>query len=95
MKKKSYFKRSLGITGKFNALAIILVIFTSLVTSYVLSEREKTKAFNSQLEHGNIVTQLISGLSEYALYSEDEAAINSILNAIDHQDFIRLSLFRG
>lgn len=88
------FNKTFSITEKFSILAVILVAATTITITLHHSIREESKAFDSLLEQGQAIIQLVSKLSEYALYSEDEETLTSILNSVEHLDASYFGLLR-
>ncbi len=70
---------NLSLATKLNLLSIMLVLFTALsITGYEI-KREQDIHFQSLLEHGIELTEVISKLSQYALFTEDRQALKNIL----------------
>ena len=74
--------KGLGLTAKFNMLSIMLVVFTALAVSLYEVRREQSNHLISMIDHGREVSGILAKFSEYALFTEDEDTLKSIIIAL-------------
>lgn len=86
--------KGMGLTTKFNMLSIMLVVFTALAVSFYEVRREQNNKLDALISHGKEISGIIAKFSEYALFTEDEDTLKSIINSIDNERVSYISLLR-
>jgi two-component system, sensor histidine kinase and response regulator len=72
----------LGVMGKFNVLSISLILATALgLAGYELS-REYENNRRELLHHGSSVLSMVALNSEYAIYTEDDRALQTVVDSL-------------
>ena len=71
-----------GLSAKFNLLSFMLVLLTAIAISTIDFNRDRKSRIQSLIEHGEEVSGVIASLSEYAIFTEDEETLNTILNSV-------------
>ncbi len=85
---------NLGLITKFNLLSISLVLFTAIaLTSYEIKSEQNSHS-EALLEHGTELTEVISRLSQYALFTEDRKTLKTILTNITDEETSYLAFLR-
>ena len=74
--------KDLSIGTKFNLLAIILIVISSIGIASFLTYNAINERYNQLLDHGRSYAHLLAENSEYALYTEDENTLNQIVESI-------------
>lgn len=78
----------IGIVGKFNALIIALILSTSGGIATFIIQREIKVSYDQLLKHGITTATMISQNSEYAIYTEDGAALDQIIESLGNASSI-------
>lgn len=92
---KTLLKNRFGLTTKFNLLTIGLVILTTFSVTLLQTSREHSSQLKTLLDHGEAISTLVAKYSEFALYSEDQSSVATILNFFDDREASYLGLLRA
>ena len=87
--------QGIGLTTKFNLLSIMLVLLTATaITSYEIKKKWDNH-LDAIVEHGQEMTEIVAKFSEYALFSEDEESLQSIINSTYNKETSYVGLLRS
>lgn len=87
--------KGLGLTAKFNMLSIMLVVLTALAVTVYEVRREQNNKLDAMIDNGREISGIIARFSEYALFTEDEDSLKSIINSIDDEQVSYMALLRA
>jgi diguanylate cyclase (GGDEF)-like protein len=83
-----------GLTAKFNLLSILLVVCTAGAVAGFQLNKEWNHRFESLTTHSKQKVEMVSQLSEFAVFTEDEAALNTMLAGATDEDTAYIGFFR-
>jgi two-component system, sensor histidine kinase and response regulator len=72
----------LGLVGKFNILAISLILITSLGIGFFVIRQERKTSYEELLRHGVTIAAMLSQNSEYAIYTENEEILRQVAESV-------------
>ena len=72
----------IGLITKFNLLAITLILLTAMGIAFVQIHREKTASYENLLHRGQLTTAMIAQNSEYAIYTENQSALQKVIDSL-------------
>ena len=72
----------LTLAKKFNILTIIVILLTSMTISIYFIRHEIDDHQEKLFNHNTALTRLVADNSEYAVYTEDESALQKLVNSI-------------
>ena len=85
--------KGFGLTSKFNLLVFVLVLLTAAaISGFEISRYQQTR-LDLLMEHGEEVTEILTSLSEYAIFTEDPEAFKPILRSIKDSETSYLGFF--
>src|SRR5262245_25508209 len=67
---------------KFNLLTISLILLTAIGIAVVQIQREKTASYATLLHRARLTLAMIAQNSEYAIYTEDSATLQKIVDSL-------------
>ncbi len=75
-------KKRLSLAAKFNTLAILLVLATSVGICLFIIRLEITNYYEELLRHGKTIADTTSKNAEFGIYTEDQASLLPILESL-------------
>ena len=88
-------KKSSSLAKRFSLFAVCLVIFTTVTLVFVNVKNNQQLLMNTQISQGLREAELLAKFSEFAFYTEDKAALDSIISAIYTQNTSYIGLLRA
>jgi len=75
-------KKSMGLITKFNFLTITLILLTSLGIAAFEIHHKKAEMYGELLHRGRITAAMLAQNSEYAIYTENQEALQKIVDSL-------------
>ena len=72
----------IGLVTKFNLLTISLILLTAIGIAVVQIQREKAASYAALVHRARLTVGMIAQNSEYAIYTEDSAALQKIVDSL-------------
>lgn len=85
----------LSLTWKFTLLIFLLILLTASAISIFEINRYKQSRLQSLLEHGEEISTILSSLSEYAIFTEDQDALKALMKGITDAETTYLGIFNA
>jgi diguanylate cyclase (GGDEF)-like protein len=74
--------KKIGLATKFNALAISLVLVTSIGISFFMVRLEIRSSYQDLLNHGETIADTTSRNCEFGVYTEDQASLLPVIDRL-------------
>lgn len=75
-------KKRMGLIAKFNFLTITLILLTSLGIAAFEIHHKKAEMYGELLHRGRITAAMVAQNSEYAIYTENQDALQKIVDSL-------------
>lgn len=84
-----------GLAAKLNLMTLVLVGFTACALTLFQIHNEKTTQLKTLIEQGEMTSEWVAKFSHYALYSEDEVSLATLLDSFNNENSTYLALYRA
>ena len=74
--------RSPGLATKFNLLTITVILITAVGSAFFATRQESQSQYDRLLHYGESIVRMLSENCEYAIYTENPAALNQIVDGL-------------
>ena len=91
---KSFPKKRISLATKFCLLVSLLVLLTSVALTGFVIRQKKLESYEMLINKGSSAANFISQLSEYGVFSEDEATLQQIIGRIKDQEVRYVAMLR-
>jgi signal transduction histidine kinase/DNA-binding response OmpR family regulator/HPt (histidine-containing phosphotransfer) domain-containing protein len=86
---------NLGVMGKFNVLSITLILATAVSLAAYEVRREFINNREELLRQGSTIISMLAMNSEYAVFSEDDRALQTVVNSLDSGDIEYVAIYNA